>query len=103
MTIPVQASGDWTYYTVNGNAAALNGTSFAVTVWSNVAVQIDDMALYPQHADFTAYTYTLPFGKSSETDARGNTNYYEYDPGGQLKVVYDRSRNVVKKYDYLKP
>jgi hypothetical protein len=44
-------------------------SGYSINVWSSAAIQVDDMALYPETVDFIANTYKIPFGKSAETDA----------------------------------
>jgi len=75
-------------------------TNFTVSIWSSANAQLDDLALYPEQADFKAYTYQLPFGKATEKDARGNYRYYDYDLAGRPNASYDRDKNVIKKYEY---
>jgi hypothetical protein len=94
------------YTTTNGifkyfsmNIPPPSGT-FTIEVTSSVATIADDVAIYPTQSSFKAFTYTFPFGKASETDSRGSCLYYSYDTRGRLKAVFDKDRNVVKKYDY---
>jgi hypothetical protein len=101
-TFPYTASTDYKYYRFSIPVVSVVGaaTSFNVKLWSSAAIQVDDMAFYPVHADFIASTYIIPNGKNSETDSRGISNYFDYDLWNRLKVVYDQDKNVVKKYDY---
>jgi len=39
-------------------------------------------------------------GTTSETDANGNTTYYEYDGFQRLKLVKDKDGNIIKSFDY---
>jgi YD repeat-containing protein len=102
ITVPFTASADWKYYTVKQPIGTMlgNPSGFWIQVWSNVAVNLDDVAFYPEHADIVAYTYRLPFGKSSETSSQGISYSYEYDLAGRPRAIYDRDKNILKKYDY---
>jgi hypothetical protein len=96
------ASSEWKYYTLKIPTAPIigTGTSFNIKLWSNTAIQVDDLAFYPEQATFIAYNYDLPFGKKSETDSRGNCMFYEYDQWGRLRVVYDRDKNITNVYEF---
>ncbi|MFZ2783944.1 MAG: hypothetical protein WAZ36_06065 [Sediminibacterium sp.] len=48
----------------------------------------------------TTYTYKPIVGKSSETDPRGRTTYYEYDTLGRLQYIRDHDHNIIKSYEY---
>jgi YD repeat-containing protein len=51
-------------------------------------------------AQVTTYTYNPLVGMTSQTDAKSNTTYYEYDSFQRLKTVRDQSGNVVRNYCY---
>lgn len=99
VSLPFSVSASWKYYRVSIPASSLPA-SFTTEITSSVATILDDVAFYPDHADFITYTYMLPYGKASETDTRGTSLFYMYDEWGRVKAVYDREYNVVKKYDY---
>lgn len=48
----------------------------------------------------TSYTYKPLVGMTSKTDARGVTEYYEYDGMQRLKAVLDQVKNVTTSMDY---
>ena len=48
----------------------------------------------------TTYTYNLPYGISSVTDANGKTTFYEYDFFGRLNAVRDNEHYLIKDYSY---
>lgn len=51
-------------------------------------------------AMITSYTYRPLVGMTSKTDARGVTEYYEYDGMQRLKAVLDQVKNVTTSMDY---
>ncbi|MHC1705787.1 MAG: RHS repeat domain-containing protein [Tenuifilaceae bacterium] len=63
-------------------------------------ILIDELRLYPLNAQMTTYTYDPIYGTTSQTDANGQTTYYEYDGLGRLVLIKDDKRNVIKRYDY---
>jgi|GEM_PF-6498018 len=93
-------SAGWSYCRLRIPTNITGTNSFTVTIWSSTDAQLDDLVLVPEQADFKGYTYQLPFGKTSEKDARGNYRFYDYDPAGRLNAIYDKNKNVIKKYEY---
>lgn len=61
---------------------------------------IDDVAFYPENADLISYTYTIPFGANSVTDAKAKTAYTVYDNLGRKKYVLDQDGNIRQKTTY---
>ncbi len=60
---------------------------------------IDELRLHPIDANMTTTCY-LPIGQvSCASDANNNIVYNEYDPIGALKIVRDKDKNIVKKYE----
>lgn len=97
---------EWQYCRIRIPVSSIIGSSssFYVKIWSSSNAQLDDMAFYPEQASYVAYNYKIPIGKTAEKNSRGNYIYYDYDPWGRLRAIFDRDENVVKKYDYnVKP
>ncbi len=53
-----------------------------------------------QKAQITSYTYKPLVGMTSQTDAKGQTTYYEYDAFQRLKTIKDQNGNILKQTDY---
>jgi Salmonella virulence plasmid 65kDa B protein len=70
------------------------------TVTISGSGNIDELKLHPANAQMTTYTYEPLIGMTSQSDAAGNIQYYEYDNVGRLKYVRDMDRNVVKVMEY---
>ncbi|GGH32968.1 hypothetical protein GCM10011418_46850 [Sphingobacterium alkalisoli] len=51
-------------------------------------------------AQVSSYTYKPLIGMTSKTDARGITEYYEYDNSGRLSIMKDSEGNILKTYCY---
>jgi hypothetical protein len=105
-TFPFTASNDYRYYQFRLPVGSMGSTGamLVLLVWSNTAINIDDVAAYPDQSGFVASTYQIPNGKKSDTDARGVSQYYDYDLWGRLKALYDQDKNVLRKMDYqVKP
>ncbi|WP_447767072.1 hypothetical protein [Sphingobacterium faecium] len=52
------------------------------------------------NAMVTSYTYQPLVGMKSKTDARGVTEYYEYDGMQRLKAIIDQFKHVTSSMDY---
>jgi YD repeat-containing protein len=51
-------------------------------------------------AQVITYTYSPHIGVTSETDAAGRTNFYQYDKLGRLVTVKDTDGKIVRHIDY---
>lgn len=72
---------------------------------STLLPAIDDIAFIPETADLTSYTYDLPHGIASVTDAMGVSSYVEYDKLGRQTFTYDHNRDIRGRstYTYATP
>lgn len=61
---------------------------------------IDEVRMYPEHAQMLTYTYDRMYGMTSSTDANGRVTHYVYDTLGRLRVIKDHEQNIIKKYSY---
>ncbi len=85
---------EWQYFdTVIYNPG--NGSVFTL----NKGI-IDELRVHPVDALMSTSTYIPFIGKSSETDANGNSVYYEYDEFGQLSKLYNQEKILLKEYIY---
>lgn len=83
----------WKYYEVtltNPNAININtGSAF-----------IDELRLHPVESQMSTCTYKQLIGKTSETNAKNITTYYQFDDACRIKLVLDQDKNILKKYSY---
>ncbi len=97
-------------YGINNNNTILeqrNGWNFYMQKFTGVtdlyitgSGLIDELRLYPSDANMETTCYG-PLGKVLSTcDANNNINYYEYDLINRVKLIRDKDKNIVKKYDY---
>lgn len=61
---------------------------------------IDELRLHPKDANMVTYTYEPLVGVSSMADANNTVIYNEYDNLNRLKIVRDKDKNILKRYDY---
>ncbi len=61
---------------------------------------IDELRLHPKDANMVTSTYEPLIGVSSMADANNTIMYNEYDNLNRLKLVRDKDKNIVKRYDY---
>lgn len=88
----VYKNGRWNYV-----RKEMNSRNFIIDEGMN---PIDEVRVYPQHAQVTSYGY-LPFvGMSRMTDGRGLTESYAYDEFQRLRSVADHEGHIRKTYDY---
>jgi len=82
---------DWKYKTesfVSGNHTLSGGSAY------------DDIRVFPADAQVTSFTYLTGIGKSSVTDSKGLTQYYEYDNFNRLASIKDNNGRILKSYSY---
>lgn len=72
---------------------------------STLLPAIDDIAFLPETADLTSYTYDLPHGVASVTNAVSVSSYVEYDKLGRQTLTYDHNRDIRSRstYTYATP
>jgi hypothetical protein len=61
---------------------------------------IDELRLHPKDANMTTYTYQPFVGVTSTTDPNNTIVYNEYDALNRLKIIRDKDKNILKRYDY---
>jgi hypothetical protein len=61
---------------------------------------IDEVRLYPKGAQMVTLTYEPLIGVTSQSDARGYINYYEYDDAGRLSIIKNENGEIVKTVNY---
>lgn len=105
------------YWTKNGSAYSVGGTGVEIATFGDWKCfehevtgstsytisgpsYIDDVRLYPKGALMTTYTHAPLIGLSSQTDAKGQSTFYEYDDNRRLKHIRDQQGNIVKSFDY---
>lgn len=84
----------WKYY-----EKVITGTT-SFTIYGNA--KIDELRLYPLHAQMSTYTYDPLRGVTSMGSPNNLFTHYEYDRHGRLYLVRDQDGNILKKnvYDY---
>jgi hypothetical protein len=95
---------NWVFFESEFTVPA-NTTKILLSVFSNGAdlpgsVWFDDIRILPAAASMTTYTYKVPIGVSSMTDANNRIMHYLYDALGRLYCVADDKGNILKYYCY---
>ncbi len=87
---------DWTYleWTIDHH----NESNLVVASNGNL---IDEVRIHPVGSQMTTSTYNPLVGVTSETDANGQTTYYEYDALNRLRLVKDQHRDIRQRYQYV--
>ena len=89
---PLTSKNGWTLFSkeISGQGSfTLSGSAW-----------VDEVRLYPKNAQLTTYTYEPLIGITSQCDATGRIQYFEYDALGRLKLIRDLDKKIVKSYDY---
>ncbi len=83
---------------------------FSVTLPNSVGVHIngygliDELRLHPKNANMVTYTYNPGLGLVTATvDANNTVVYNEYDTLNRIKIIRDKDKNIIKRYDYSDP
>lgn len=98
--------------TVNGGSpgssiATQNGWnlySIALTGISSVTISgsglIDEVRLHPKDANMMTYAFEPLIGVISSTDANNTIAYTEYDKLNRAKLIRDKDKNIIKRFDF---
>ncbi|MBB5620112.1 YD repeat-containing protein [Pedobacter cryoconitis] len=72
----------------------------ATTTQEQMRTELNKLRLGLPDAQVSTYTYDPLVGITSQTDAKGQTIYYEYDEFQRLKTVKDQLGNIIKNNSY---
>lgn len=61
---------------------------------------IDEVRLHPKDANMETFQFEPLIGVISTADANNNIGYTEYDKLNRVKVLRDKDRNIIKRFDY---
>lgn len=61
---------------------------------------IDEVRLHPKDANMETYSFEPLIGVISAADANNNIGYTEYDKLNRVKLLRDKDRNIIKRFDY---
>jgi hypothetical protein len=61
---------------------------------------IDEVRLHPKDANMMTSTYEPMIGVTSAADANNTIIYNEYDNLNRIKLIRDKDKNIIKRYDY---
>lgn len=92
-------SGHWKYLRTRVSMSGIPAR-FNFRLSTTAAVFIDDIAIFPEKAEFHAFTYEPLFGKTSTVDARGEGEYFSYDQLGRLQYTFDSKKNLSRFNEY---
>lgn len=69
-------------------------------MWLSEGDAIDEIRVYPVDAQMTTYTHSPLIGMTSKTDARGVTEFYEYDDMQRLVTIKNQNGDITKTFCY---
>ncbi len=100
ITIP-STGGTWQFVEDQLDLSTVS-SPFKLEVITSAALDLDEVAFYPGHANMVSSTYDLVYGKLSDTNAKGVSAFIVYDDNGRVKYLKDQDKNVVevKEYQY---
>lgn len=85
----------WNFYTLK-----FTGITGVTLSGYGGTLLIDELRLYPADANMTTTTYNKNDDVANTCDANNNIIYYEYDLVNRVKLLRDKDKNIIKKYDY---
>lgn len=98
-SIPISTTGiDWIFIEDLLDISSVP-SPFTFELQTSGPIDIDEVLLYPNHAEVTTHTYNL-FGKLSDTDSRGVSGFIEYDQNGKMVFLKDQDKNVLQYNEY---
>jgi hypothetical protein len=83
----------------NWNLYSVTLTSIS-TITISGSGDIDELRLYPKDANMVSYTFTPLVGVTTTIDPNNTIAYTEYDNMNRVKLIRDRNKNILKRYDY---
>lgn len=99
-TVP-NTNGNWEYHQFTVDITDFTADELRCEVWAaGHEALVDNVRFLPADAYMSTLTYKPLVGKTSETDANGNSIYYEYDDFGRPIKVFDQDKNLVKENEY---
>ena len=61
---------------------------------------IDELRLHPNNSNMQTSTYDPMVGITSSVDANNTVIYTEYDKLNRVKLLRDKDKNIIKRFDY---
>lgn len=89
---PIATQNSWNLYSI-----ALTGISSVTISGSGL---IDEVRLHPKDANMMTYAYEPLIGVISSADANNTVVYNEYDKLNRLKIIRDKDKNIIKRFDF---
>ena len=108
-----------TLWLKSGAAATVNGAALPASIatqigWDLYSVSlssitsitisgsglIDEVRLHPKDANMMTSTFEPMVGVTSVADANNTIVYNEYDNLNRIKLVRDKDKNIIKRFDY---
>lgn len=90
----------WVYLDTVMNVTSAPAT-FQVEVLSNATALVDEVIATPVAARIALSSTRPLLGITSQTDDRGNSVSYTFDPMGRKVKTFDRKQNLVEQKDYV--
>jgi hypothetical protein len=92
LTSPLASQLGWNLF-----QATVNGVTSVTISGSGL---IDELRLHPVEANMVTSTYEPMIGVTTSIDANNTVVYSEYDNLNRIKLIRDKDKNILKRYDY---
>ncbi|MEQ1677860.1 MAG: hypothetical protein ABL876_14215, partial [Chitinophagaceae bacterium] len=92
LTTSIATQNNWNLYSVS-----LTGITSVTVSGSGL---IDELRLHPKDANMTTSAYEPMIGVISSVDANNTVGYTEYDKLNRVKLIRDKDKNIMKRFDY---
>lgn len=98
-TYPAAQSDKWLLLDQTIPMSAVAAT-FQLQLTASATLTVDDVVFYPDNGTLTSTTLAMLRGKTSETDNRGSTTFYEYDWLGRPAYIRDTNKDILEAHEY---
>jgi YD repeat-containing protein len=96
---PASATGTWKLLEARIDMNSVPAV-YNIQIITDQTILLDDVLLHPEQADVQSFAYKPLVGKTSETNSKGQSMFYEYDNLARLITTRDQDKQILEAHDY---